>query len=203
LADIEHVESSSKSLEGATSFLARALQCLGIPEAPQINLSFAGGSKLTFKFSGVTYVAVDPVKIDGILKGLDTKAIPVEYIEAGKLHIAYDYAYAQSLTMERSDGQSFETDIKGRVGEFIDLGATAKAEVKRNTVISFTSTGKERAAFAYKAGQLVKLKSGWAFKPEVVRLSATRGPDAKSSAAKDRRPFIVARGVVLAVKDQP
>jgi hypothetical protein len=202
LANIEHVESSSKSLEGATKFLANALACLGISEAPSLDLRFAGGRQFKFTFTGVTYKAVEPVDIEAVVQNLDTTGIPDTYVAAGKLHIAYEYAYAKSLTMTRSDGLSFATNLKGKVDQFIDLGTKVRAEVKSNTIISFTGEGSVRAAFAYKAGQLIRTRTGWAFKPETVRLAGYSADIGVGSAPKRKRlPFVARRGVVLPVED--
>ena len=47
----------------------------------------------------MTYVSIDSSKVDHMLDTLNTGAIPKEDIAAGYLHIAYDYAYAGSLSM--------------------------------------------------------------------------------------------------------
>jgi hypothetical protein len=124
-------------------------------------------------------------------------AIPDEYVTDG-LHIIYQYAYSGTLQMSRSDGKQFDTDVAGNIGNFIDVGAKAKVESKNNTVISFSNTNNELAAFAYKAGQLQKLTpKRWTFAPEKVKRSE-KGE--KSVLVTDSPRYLPSPGVVLAVE---
>jgi hypothetical protein len=108
------------------------------------------------------------------------------------LHIAYEYAYSDTLRMSRADGKAFDSDIGGKVGEFIDLSANAKVEVQGNRVITFSSAkGDKAAAFAYKAGRVLKEGRNWIFQPETVMRDALGAP----------QKFVPARGVVLTVTD--
>jgi len=129
LASIQHRESSKKNLDAAVDFLQNALAALGITAIPKLSLSFAGDAELVFTFSEVSYIAIDPTKIDTILQALQVPlAIPDNYVTQGLLHIAYEYAYARRLLMSRADGKQFKTDISGKVGEFIDLGAQGEID---------------------------------------------------------------------------
>ena len=133
---------------------------------------------------------MDPVVIDGVLQNLSIPlAIPDSYVQLGGLHVAYEYAYSSSLTMSRSDGKQFDTDISGDLGTYIDLGFKGSVELKSNSTVSFSSGSGEPAAFAYKAGQLHKNEDRWTFEPEVVK--RTRG------AEEAKIPFVPARSVVL------
>src|SRR5215469_11681639 len=185
---------SSKNSSAAVGFLQKALQALGIGTIPKLDLAFTGSKEFVFAFSDVTYQSVDPAELNGILQNLSIPlAIPDRYVQMGGLHVAYEYAYANTLTMSRSDGKKFDADISGDVGAYINLGAKGSVEVKSNSTVSFSSSSSgEVAAFAYKAGQLHKVGNRWTFEPEVVmRARATADNIA------GRTPFIPARARVL------
>lgn len=169
LADFQGKLKTNKHSDGAVGFLQQALQALGISGVPKIDLSFAGSREFVFAFSNVTYQSVDPAVLDKVLQDLTIPlAIPDAYVEMGGLHIAYEYAYANALTMSRSDGKQFGGDLSGNVGAYINLGAKGNVELQANSTIAFSSRAGEVAAFAYKAGQLHKNEKRWTFEPEVV-----------------------------------
>jgi hypothetical protein len=198
LGNIEGKLTSGKHFEGAVSFLKQALAVLGIDAIPKIDLAFTGAKELVFSFSDIRYQAVDPTKLDQILQSLETPAaIPDEYVSSGGLHIIYEYAYSATLKMSRADGQQFSADVAGDISSYIDVGAKAKVDSKQNTVISFSSTNNELAAFAYKAGQLQKVNpKRWTFAPEEVRRLA-EGPKPTETALAPT--YIPTPGVVLKV----
>jgi len=198
LGDLQGKVTSSKNFSAALGFLQKALQALGISGMPKIDLSFTGSKEFVFSFSEVTYQSVDPAVLDGILQNLSIPlAIPDAYVQMGGLHIAYEYAYANTLTMARSDGKKFEGDVTGGVGAYIDVGAKGSVELKGNSTISFSSSTGELAAFAYKAGQLHKIEDRWTFEPEVVmRAQDERGIEPRGT------PFLPARTVVLVAEDE-
>lgn len=168
LADIEHQHTSRKDLKATVSFLDQALRCIGITAIPKLDLSFAGAKTFSFAFSDVTYRGLDPTQLHQPLQQLSTTGIPEEYVEAGKLHVAYEYAYARRLLLSRADQKAFKHDVAGKVGAFIDLGTSGKAEVASSTTVSFTSVTDDVAAFAYKAGRLERRNETWVFFPEEV-----------------------------------
>jgi hypothetical protein len=199
VADIEGVRTSEKAASGSIRFLVNAFRVLGI-ESPAIDIAFAGGSSLTFSFRGLLAVRVDPTKIDSLLVDLDTTAVPEDQIEAGKLHIAYEYLYASALCVSRSDGRSFGGDAQARLSEWFDIAAAGATTLRRNTVIRFERIGGERAAFAYKAGRLDRSRTGWTFRPEVVNVRrhvVTFESSTGGEPAREPRPYLPARGVVL------
>src|SRR5437879_5942567 len=55
LADIQIVQTSKKSLNGAVRFLAGALAAIGITHGPAINLSFVGTGDFLFRLTDVTF----------------------------------------------------------------------------------------------------------------------------------------------------
>lgn len=187
LADISYKQTSSKSLSGAVDFLSQCLSVLGITAVPRLDLSFTGSKNFVFSFVGVTSLRVEPSDIDFSLKRLQLGAIPDDYVERGFLHIAYDYAFAASLTMQRSDGRAFAAGADVDIGQFVQVGANAKVAVDTENTIAFHATTNKLPAFAYKAGRLVR-DTRWRFYPEETL---------RSGGDEARRPFVMRRGVVL------
>jgi hypothetical protein len=84
------------------------------------------------------------------------------------------------------------------VAEFIDVEVGAKIDVAHNSVISFSTTDLRPAAFAYRAGRLMRSGSRWTFEPEVVMRSS------ETSIREVAPPnFIAAEAHVLRVVDEP
>jgi hypothetical protein len=195
LGSIEGKVTSSKNVDAAIGFLSKALAVIGLGAVPKVDLSFAGSNDFVFAFEGVTYQAVDPAVIESILQGLTLPlAIPDEYVAKGDLHIAYEYAYADTVKMGRTDGKKFSTDVSGNVGAYVDVGTKVKTEVNGNSTITFSGTDKnKKAAFAYKAGRLLKQGARWVFEPEVIKNLA--GPPVR------KWEFVPAYGVVLPAED--
>jgi len=189
LADISYSYTSSKRGEIATSFLQNSLKCIGISAIPKIDLGFTGSQDFSFAFTDVTYRKVDSSKIDKIIQEISTGAIPNELVEAGRLHIAYEYAYAKQLIMSRGDRKEFSENISGKVGDFIDLGVKGSVQLESKTTISFKGASEERAAFAYMAGYLSWEDGRWEFHPEEIRRA-------------DETPtrYVPQRGLVLTVE---
>ncbi len=198
LGNFEGKLTSGKNFQGALDFLKQALAVLGIDAVPKLGLSFTGAKEFVFSFSDVRFREVDPSKLDQVLQNLKAPpAIPDEYVTDG-LHVIYQYAYSGSLQMSRSDGKQFDADVSGNIGNFIDVGTKAKVESKNNSVISFSSTNSELAAFAYKAGQLQKLSpKRWTFAPEVVK-RLEKGEE--SERAPESPKYVPLPGIVLAVE---
>jgi hypothetical protein len=199
LSNIEGQQTGGKRFSAAVDLLKSALEVLGIGSAPKIDLKFTGADSFVFSFANVTYLSVDPTRIDKLLKTFKVpRAIGEEAIEAGALHIAYEYVYSTTLQMRRSDNREFETNISGKVGEFIDADVGAKIDVAHNSVISFSTTDLRPAALAYRAGRLTRSRSRWTFEPEVVMRRS------ESSAREVAPPdFIAAEAHVLRVVDEP
>jgi hypothetical protein len=190
LGDIAYKYTSEKKTDAAVSFLENALRCIGIDAVPKIDLGFAGSKDFSFAFTDVTYQSVDPAVLDPILRGMSTGGIPKEYVEAGRLHIAYEYAYARELVMNRGDKKSFAADISGKIGEFLDLGAKGSVSVLNQSTISFK--GKDTAAaFAYKAGRLAVEDGVWVLYPEEVT---------KHGAIEERSAYLPQPAIVLSVE---
>jgi hypothetical protein len=190
LGDINYSYTSSKKAEAAVSFLETALKCIGINSIPKIDLGFAGSKDFTFAFTDVRYQKVDSSKIDKIIQGISTGAIPEDLVAAGRLHIAYDYAYANELTMSRGDKKEFSQNISGKVGQFLDLGVKGSVAVTSKSTISFKGAKEERAAFAYMAGYLSRENGKWEFHPEETRRGA-KGTE---------KLYVPQRGIVLSVE---
>ncbi|HXT15049.1 MAG TPA: hypothetical protein VN706_05435 [Gemmatimonadaceae bacterium] len=196
LADISYKHTSDKKLDASISFLENALRAIGISAVPKIDLGFAGTTSFAFSFTGVTYKRVDPASLDPIIRGMKTAGIPQKYLDAGQLHIAYQYAYARELLMTRSDRKAFSTDIMGDVGAYIDLGVKGSVSVANDSTIAFKSASSSPAAFAYKAGRLRQEEHNgpWVFDPEVV---------SRKGLVETSQPFIPQRAIVLFAESQP
>ena len=192
LADIQTTQTSGKNFGAAADFLKSALTALGITSIPKVDLSFAGTGAFVFSFSNLTYASVDPAVIEILLPNLKIPpAISDDVVTSGQLHIAYEYAYSDTLLMSRADGTTFANDISGKVGDFINVSTNTKVEVQGNRVVSFVSTTGEKAGFAYKAGRVRKEEDRWIFEPETVQ----RDESGESIA------FVPAKGVVLRAED--
>lgn len=189
-ADIEHHESTKKRLTAAADFLKRALGYLGVSAIPKLDLGFAGGGELTVAFADVTYQRIDPAALDPILQQLELHAIPAEQISEGRVHIAYEYLYAGSIRVRRADHKEFETNLDGKLGEFIDVGGSAQIAVENQTTLSFAGA-KDRAAFAYKAARVLRTEARW----ELSLETAVRAHSGDAPTAAE--PFLPAFGVVL------
>jgi hypothetical protein len=192
LGNINYQYTSEKKLSAAMSFLDTALKCIGISAVPKVDLSFAGSKDFSFAFTDVTYLSVDPARLHQIIADMTTNGIPPSYVEAGSLHIAYEYAYANELLMSRGDKKAFSTNISGDVGAFIDLGVQGSVSVASTSTISFKNAKGLSAAFAYKAGRLAREKGKWVLYPETV---------SKFGITEERTPFLPQPGVVLHVTE--
>ncbi|MET0382406.1 MAG: hypothetical protein ABW032_03185 [Burkholderiaceae bacterium] len=192
LGDIEAHYTSQKKLGAAVGFLKDALKCIGISAVPKIDLGFTGATDFSFSFTGVRYRAVDPVDLFPIVHEIRTEGFPAEYIDDGLLHIVYEFAYADELLLSRGDKQSFEADISGKVGHYFDLGGKGSVAMAGKAAISFKGAADAQAAFAYKAGRLLRENGRWTFQPEVVL---------RRGLVEERRPFLPQPAVPLRVID--
>jgi hypothetical protein len=190
LGNIAYKYTSEKKADAAVSFLENALRCIGIDAVPKIDLGFAGSKDFAFAFTEVTYLSVDPAQLDPIIRGMSTTGIPKAYVDAGRLHVAYEYAYARELVMNRGDKKSFTADISGKVGEFIDLGVKGSVSVVNQSTISFKSNDAP-AAFAYKAGRLAYEDGTWVLYPEEVN---------KRGLTEERSAYLPQPALVLPVE---
>jgi hypothetical protein len=194
---IEHHLKTNKNLKGAVGFLKNALSCLGLSSFPKLDLSFAGGQELFFSITGVTSLLTDPSSLRPCLKKLDFQGISHSHQISGTLHIAYEYLYATTLLLRRQDQQTFATDVSGKVGDYVDLGAKAKVSVERNTTIKVEAVGTDKPVpFAYKAGRLMLEKQGWTFHPEI-----TAGQDFLTAVGGPQAPYLPAQGTALLLAD--
>jgi hypothetical protein len=190
LGNINYQYTSEKRLSAAIDFLESALKCIGVTAVPKLDLKFAGSRSFSFAFTDVTYLSVDPARLHQIIADMTTNGIPTSYVNAGSLHVAYEYAYAKELLMSRGDKQEFSTNISGDVGSFIDLGAQGSVSVASSSTISFKNAQGLSAAFAYKAGRLARENGKWVLYPETVT---------KHGLTEERTPFLPQPGVVLHV----
>ena len=126
-------------------------------------------------------------QIDQQIEALNTGAIPADTVSEGRLHIVYEYLYAEQLTMHANDATQFAHNISGKVGEYFDLGTKGKVQVEGTTKVSFSTTDDKPAAFAFKAGRLTKDQDGkWGFYPEETMLAASPENADVNAAVSDR-----------------
>src|ERR1700722_4271199 len=98
LSKIEGQQTGGKRFGAAVDFLKSALEVLGIGSVPKIDLRFTGANSFVFSFANVSYLSVDPTKIDNLLRKFKVpRAISDETIAAGAMHIAYEYLYSTTL----------------------------------------------------------------------------------------------------------
>jgi hypothetical protein len=121
---------------------------------------------------------------------MTTSGVPSEFVDAGRLHVAYEYAYATELLMSRGDKKAFTHEIAGNVSAYIDLGVAGSVSVQSESTISFKSSTGVGAAFAYKAGRLARELGRWIFYPEEVSVE---------NLIEERRPYVPQRAMVLEV----
>jgi hypothetical protein len=191
LGTINYKYTSEKKTEAAVSFLEQALKCIGIDSVPKVDLGFAGSKDFSFSFTDVTYQSVDPAVLDQLIRSMSTSGIPKAFVDAGQLHIAYEYAYARELLMSRGDKQNFSGNIAGNVGTYLDLGLKGSVSMASQSTISFKANGQGDAAFAYKAGRLAQENDAWVLYPEEV---------SKGGAIEERRPYLPQPAIVLSVE---
>lgn len=194
LGDINYRYTSEKKLDAAVSFLETALKCIGISAVPKIDLGFAGSKDFSFAFTDVYYLSVDPARLDGVIRDLSTQGIPQSYVDAGQLHVAYEYAYAKELLMSRGDKRAFTHDIQGDVGTYFDVGLEGSVSVASASTISFKNAKGDAAAFAYKAGKLARENGQWVLYPEVV---------SKGNLIGEREPYVPQPAIVLTAETDP
>ena len=192
LPDIEHKHTSGKSLSSAVSFLEDALRCIGLDTVPKLDLSFGGSTQLAFSFSELTYVATEPSKLAPALERFSPRHIPEEFAVGGKIHLAYEYAFAKRILMQRADQRKFENVVSGDIGEYVKLGAEGKVEVVDETTVSFSSSSDRSAAFAYKSGRLMQRNSSWEFFPMESTMEEGK---------RKEKAYIPMRGIVLAADE--
>lgn len=194
IPDIEHVETTRKSLKKATTFLNDALQCIGLPAAPSLNASLVRSTGLRFLLTGVIAKGIPPTKLFTTVGTFREGGIPKEVIKDGKLHIAYTYLYANTLIMQTADGTVF--DVNAAVDWSNVLTADGRVAVERigGTKLSFARADGEPVAFAYQAGQLTRGDGQWEFYPGVLRRVDKGEPETAV-------PYIPFRGICLKLKE--
>jgi len=184
----------------AASFLGDALKCIGITSAPKLDLFLCKGPRYrpsAFDNVGRTRHSIPPRSTTCFRASIPAPS-PPEDIKGGYLHIAYDYAFAGSLSMRAAGDGAASFNAKAvQIGTYIDLGAQGKVEATDETTISFASKDGTAAAFAYKIGRLENRgKNGSSFRkknparassPTSTKKSPTCS-SAESSCASKKRP---------------
>ena len=73
---IDGSSSSSKDLTGSIEFLRRTLACIGIANAPRIDLGFAGSREFKFSLTDLEAIGIEPAALDAILPRLELAGLP-------------------------------------------------------------------------------------------------------------------------------
>lgn len=192
LPDLNHVETSRKGASAAGGFLRQALACIGVSSAPKLDLSFGRGRDIAFSFTDITTRGIAPGRLGRALAQFAPGIIPRQQVAAGMVHIAYEYAYAQTLNMRFADSASAALDLNAlQIDGFIDLAGKADVKVSSETTMSFRAKGAP-AAFAFKVGQLVRERGKWAFHATEIM-----GQGATADESRAAEPYLLRPGAVL------
>jgi hypothetical protein len=187
-SDIESWQTSIKKRIGSASFLKNALMCLGYDASPKLDLSFTGSSELIFRLSGITSEGVDSSKLTRLVQRMEGGSLPEEFVNSGRLCVAYEYLYATKVLVSRSDRQSFDKRLTAAVvAQYLGLGEKGAVTVDGNRTMEI-SRNNRRAAFALKCGYLKREDEGWRLYPE------EKGASAQAAST----PTLLAAGHVIA-----
>jgi hypothetical protein len=198
MPDLNHVETSRKGATAAGGFLRQALACIGVTSAPKLDLSFGGGRNIAFSFTGITTRGVAPGQLGRALAQFAPGIIPHEQVAAGMVHVAYEYAYAETLEMRFAADASASLNLKAlQIDGFIDLGGKADVKVSDETTLTFKGRGAP-AAFAFKVGQLVRERGRWA-----LHVTEILGQGATADETADPIPYMLRPGAVLVGQERP
>jgi hypothetical protein len=198
MPDMNHVETSKKGAKAAAGFLESALRCIGVDSAPKLDLSFGSGRDIAFSFMDVTSRGLLPGRLTRALQEFAPGVIPRQQVEAGMVHIAYEYAYAGTLNMRFASDAQASLDLRAvKIENFVDLGGKADIVTHNETTLSFKSKGPP-AAFAFKVGQLVREQGKWAF-----HVTEIMGQGFTADEVPDQEPYFLRPGAVLIGEDRP
>ncbi len=191
MPDLERAETSHKGMSAAGSFLDTALRCIGVTSAPRLDLSFAKGCNILFRFRGITTRGLAPASLGQALSSFAPGIIPSQQVAAGMVQIAYAYAYAETLDMRIATSESASLDLKAlQIDTFIDVGGKADVSASDKTTLSFRAKT-QPVAFACKVGGLTKKRGKWELK-----VTETLGFQATANEA-EATPYLLRRGAVL------
>ncbi len=158
--EIARKETDKKSGSAVASFLGDALQVIGITSAPKFTGSLSHGTDFVFSFDDITSEGLSYSKASRLLRSVDQDSLsdlPPGDLQAGYIHIAYEFLYAGSLGMRAASGTSAAFDAKAlQVQALLDVGASGQIEATSGTSLSFKPKTPQRAAFACKIGWLEK-----------------------------------------------
>jgi hypothetical protein len=167
------------------------LRCIGVTSAPRLDLSFAKGCNIVFRFGGITTRGLAPASLAQALSNFTPGIIPSQQVAAGMVQIAYAYAYAESLDMRIVTSESASLDLKAvQIDTFIDVGGKAEVSAVDKTILRFRANA-QPVAFACKVGGLAKKRGKWELK-----VTETLGFGATANEA-EATPYLLRRGAVL------
>lgn len=154
---------------------------------------------MIFKLVDVTYEETESAWVANAVKALVKDALPEEYVDSERPHIAYSYAYAARLQMRRADGSKFKGKLSAvEIQDLFKLGTAGIAEVEKDDTLTFEASDKEHIAFASKSARLHRENGLFKFFPEEVQTRGFATPQQADSA----EAYIPSRGMVLTVEDR-
>jgi hypothetical protein len=205
LPQIEEQYSSTKRSQAALRFLGRALGWLGIAGAPQFEGLLSGSGKFNFALSGISVLGIDPSAIDRLLSRIDHSSLPEDDLIHRRLHVAYEYAYAEKLLIKRGSGKKISETMNADVAAILKFRQDSAFKMESESILSYSPRQGEQIVFAYKAGRLERAGARLAFFPEEVRrgrfgLSGHSEADGEEDDNQsESRPFLPAEGHLLDV----
>ncbi len=189
-------ETGKKSGSAVVSFLGDALKVVGITSAPKLQSSFSHGKDFVFSFDKVTTQGLPYATTSRLIRtGLDKEALvdlPPGDLQAGYIHVAYEFLFAESLGLRAASGNAASFDAKAiQAQALLDVGAEASVEVTSGTSLTFKGDGAERTAFACKIGWLEKHGAKLTFHIHEDEGEGFLAPE------DGAQPYLLERGVVI------
>ena len=193
--EVTRKETDKKNGSAFAGFLGDALRAIGITTPPRINADAAREKEFTFSFENVTSEGLSYLQTSKLIRQIDKQAVAdllSDDLEAGYIHIAYDYLFAGSLSMRDASSSAAGAGAKGlEIKQILDVGASVKVEKTSEDTWSFKSDASNRAAFACKIGWLEK---------KGTELKLHIHEDSGESFLADEgepQPYLLERGVVI------
>ncbi len=142
------------------SFLKEVLKIFGVNGSAEASAAGESSGVEQMQLRDVTIKRNDVGAIEAALnRGFRSSEIGLDRIDGGLVHVAYEYLYSRSLTVDRSDGSSGEVKLGANVQAIADASVKVSGEGKGSSNTKYAND--RPAAIAFKTGKLVKVESGW------------------------------------------
>lgn len=194
--EIAGKESSRKTGAAVVSILGDAFKAVGLTSAPKLAASLERGKEFVFSFNKVVSKGLPYATTSRLIRtSLDKDALvdlPPGDLQAGYIHVAYEFLYAGSLGLRETSGHAASFDAKAiEVQALVDIGAKGSVEATSESSLTFQGRDAERAAFACKIGWLQKHGSKLTFHIHEDQGEAFLADEGGS------QPYLLERGVVI------